>query len=109
MDLKSQVYLKNILRKNPFPDVKNLKNVFDGFPVRNCSRDSWKAIATYIGTKEPESYTYTPFIKLKRTAHSASSFPKTTQNRLRHKSVEKRKLKVISFTNDSVILTTSVV
>lgn len=107
LDLRSQVYVKNLLKKNPFPDARNLKNVLDGVSIRKYSRDSWKSIATYINTKEPDLCTYTPITKLKRSINSSASLPRKSKNRLRHQSLEKCKLQVISFSNDTVVLKSS--
>ena len=107
LDLRSQVYVKNLLKKTPFPDARGLRNVLDGFSVRKYSRDSWKSIATYINTKEPDLLTYTPITKLRSSTNSSASLVRKSKNRLRHHSLEKSKLRVISFSNDTVVLKSS--
>lgn len=107
LDLKSQIYLKSLLKKNPFPDVKSLKEVFHGFKIRKRSKDSWKSIATYINTKEPDLRTYTPITKLRHSTFSCSNLQTNKRNRLRHHSIRKTVLKVISYTNDTVVVKSS--
>lgn len=107
LDLKSQIYLKSLLKKNPFPDVKSLKETFNGFKIRERSKDCWKSIATYINTKEPDLRTYTPITKLRHSTNSCSNLQTSKRNRLRHRSIKKIVLKVVSYSNDTVVVKSS--
>ena len=104
LDLKTQVFVKAMLRKNPYPEAKSLKNLLQGYSVKSFSGETWQAMALYLSSKEIKFPCYSPMTKLKRSVVSSKSLPRSSQSASRPRLQEKKKLKIISFTNDSVVL-----
>jgi hypothetical protein len=107
LDLKSQVFVKGMLKKSPFPEPKFLKSIFDRFACQRLKRDDWKSMAQYFAAKGEKVSNASPIMKVKRNSLSLQSLPRTSHSATRPKRQELKKMKVISFTNDTVVLTTA--
>lgn len=104
LDLKTRVYVKTLIKKNPYPEAKGLKNLLQNYSVKAFSGETWQAMALYISSKGMKFPCYSPMTKLIRSAASNKSLPRSSQSASRPRLQEKKKLKIISYTNDSVVL-----